>query len=771
MAAARSGKTASFCIPVLEKVDVTLGRTQALVLVPTRELALQTSSVLKKLGKHIAGLTVIVSTGGTDLKEDIIRLMKPCHVIVATPGRILDLANKGVADLSQCGVFVMDEADKLLSPEFVPLIDRLLGFTPDTRQVLCFSATFPRTVVSFRDRWCPDAHEINLMEELTLKGVTQFYAFVDERQKVHCFTEHDTRILTDRGMQFVDEIEARLLDGEQVRYGCYDTASRSLCYRVGKLIFAPPPQSIVEFADEAEAQRWSDATADTAEKVSLAGGHLSLRVTPGHRMYVRDDSAESMKSGADASAGYSVTQASELLCPPCACPSPLACPHGESSLRMLSCAESGYAAATSQSSAERARVQSTLRLSSGQLGAFVAVLGAWLLGGTLSTNAVQFTFARRHGGCEWFNELLRSAGLEERFVHARCGCDGAESGTSGCRYAISEPSWVDLFQQHATLGRQQRAASVTRLSSSHKSSECDTSPIDGAASHGQDVAGEDEEEPTVAYSDTVFDGDVSDASHCLPFWALFELTVTESRSLVDGLWRGSGCAVRDGVRCVTVHSPLLREQLMQALLHCGYSAFAVRLPAAAADDIWLVSWSTVADGIADACCPAVRRKTGVRERSYSSIRDGRVWCVDVDHSDHLIFAQRAQRDPHSRLLTKQSRTTLSGNCLNTLFAKLDINQVTATAQPSEQQHRLRLDSFIHSPTLRQLCAACRSSLVCPLLSLSLCCCCCVRCSVYNLLQQRHSRGAAGQEGDGAGLVLLPRARHPRVDGSGLPLPR
>ena len=102
-----------------------------------------------------------------------------------------------VCDLSACGMFVMDEADKLLSPEFVPLIDRLLSFTPSTRQILCFSATFPKTVVSFRDQWCPGAHEINLMEELTLKGVTQFYAFVDERQKVHCIAEGSLVALAD----------------------------------------------------------------------------------------------------------------------------------------------------------------------------------------------------------------------------------------------------------------------------------------------------------------------------------------------------------------------------------------------------------------------------------------------------------------------------------------------------------------------------------------------------------------------------------------------
>ena len=84
-------------------------------------------------------------------------------------------------------MFVMDEADKLLSPEFVPLIDRLLQYTPEDRQVMCFSATFPKTVKSFRDRWlCNECHEINLMEELTLKGITQYYAFVEESEKCLC---------------------------------------------------------------------------------------------------------------------------------------------------------------------------------------------------------------------------------------------------------------------------------------------------------------------------------------------------------------------------------------------------------------------------------------------------------------------------------------------------------------------------------------------------------------------------------------------------------
>ena len=144
-----TGKTAAFIIPTLERINPKISKVQALILVPTRELALQTSQVCKTLGKHL-GLQVMVTTGGTILKDDIIRLNEVVHIIVGTPGRILDLARQGVVDLSECPTFVMDEADKLLSPEFTPVIEKLLSFHPNDRQVMLFSATFPIIVKSFK---------------------------------------------------------------------------------------------------------------------------------------------------------------------------------------------------------------------------------------------------------------------------------------------------------------------------------------------------------------------------------------------------------------------------------------------------------------------------------------------------------------------------------------------------------------------------------------------------------------------------------------------
>ena len=146
-----TGKTAAFVIPSLQQVDVNKTKIQALLLVPTRELALQTAQVCKNLGKHM-GVQVMVTTGGTTLKDDIMRLSETVHVLVGTPGRILDLAGKNVADLSECPVFVMDEADKLLSPEFAPVMEQLLSYMPKDRQVMLFSATFPLIVKDFKVR-------------------------------------------------------------------------------------------------------------------------------------------------------------------------------------------------------------------------------------------------------------------------------------------------------------------------------------------------------------------------------------------------------------------------------------------------------------------------------------------------------------------------------------------------------------------------------------------------------------------------------------------
>jgi len=218
-----TGKTAAFCIPAIEKIDQNKNTIQVLVLVPTRELALQTSQVCKELAKHL-NIQVMVSTGGTSLKDDIMRLYQPVHLLVGTPGRILDLANKGVCNLKDCTMLVMDEADKLLSPEFQPLVEQLIRFLPKTRQILLFSATFPVTVKSFKDRFLRKPYVINLMDELTLKGITQFYAFVEERQKVHCLNTLFSKLQINQSIIFcnsVNRVELLAKKITELGYSCF----------------------------------------------------------------------------------------------------------------------------------------------------------------------------------------------------------------------------------------------------------------------------------------------------------------------------------------------------------------------------------------------------------------------------------------------------------------------------------------------------------------------------------------------------------------------
>jgi len=215
--------TASYLIPALEKFDPKLTHIQALVLVPTRELALQTSAVCRELGRHL-NVQVVVTTGGTSLKDDIMRFMQRVDIVVATPGRVLDLAGKGVCKLDKCAMMVMDEADKLLSTEFVPIIEQIVEHLPKERQIMLFSATFPVTVKSFKDKHLPQAYEINLMEELTLKGVTQYYAFVEERQKVACMYALFSKLQINQSMIFcnsVNRVELLARKITQLGYSCF----------------------------------------------------------------------------------------------------------------------------------------------------------------------------------------------------------------------------------------------------------------------------------------------------------------------------------------------------------------------------------------------------------------------------------------------------------------------------------------------------------------------------------------------------------------------
>jgi ATP-dependent RNA helicase DDX6/DHH1 len=201
-----TGKTGAYTIPILDQIDPSKDYIQGMIIVPTRELALQTSQIAIELSKHL-GVRVMVTTGGTNLKDDIMRILDNVHLVVATPGRILDLMEKKVAKVDKCKVLCLDEADKLLSQDFKGMLDNLIAFLPTTRQVLLYSATFPLTVEHFMKRHMRTPYEVNLMDELTLKGITQYYAFVQERQKVHCLNTLFSKLQINQSIIFCNSTQ------------------------------------------------------------------------------------------------------------------------------------------------------------------------------------------------------------------------------------------------------------------------------------------------------------------------------------------------------------------------------------------------------------------------------------------------------------------------------------------------------------------------------------------------------------------------------------
>jgi len=218
-----TGKTGAYIIPILERIDVTKDKIQALIIVPTRELALQTSQICIEISKHM-GCKVMATTGGTNLKEDIMRLQQQVHVVIATPGRILDLMKKGLAIMDKCGMLVMDEADKLLSQDFKNMLDNVISFLPQDRQILLYSATFPCTVDQFIKKHMHNPYEINLMEELTLKGITQYYAYVQEKQKVHCLNTLFSKLQINQSIIFCNSTQRVELLAKKITelgYSCF----------------------------------------------------------------------------------------------------------------------------------------------------------------------------------------------------------------------------------------------------------------------------------------------------------------------------------------------------------------------------------------------------------------------------------------------------------------------------------------------------------------------------------------------------------------------
>ena len=155
-----TGKTAAFGIPVLQRTDSRVRQTQAIVLSPTRELCLQIADDLKDFSKYMDGIHIVPVYGGTSIENQIRALKKGAQIIVATPGRLIDLMHRGVAKLEAVKNVVLDEADEMLNMGFSESIDEILAGVPKDRNTLLFSATMSREIEKIARNYLTDPKEI-----------------------------------------------------------------------------------------------------------------------------------------------------------------------------------------------------------------------------------------------------------------------------------------------------------------------------------------------------------------------------------------------------------------------------------------------------------------------------------------------------------------------------------------------------------------------------------------------------------------------------------
>jgi len=177
-----TGKTATFAIGTLAKVDPKLRSCQSLILAPTRELAQQIQKVVLALGDYM-DIAVHACVGGTAVRDDIRTLQNGVHVVVGTPGRVFDMINRRALRLDSIKQFFLDEADEMLSRGFKDQIYDIFKFLPETVQVCLFSATMPLEVLEVTDRFMREPVRILVKkDELTLEGIKQFYIAVEHEE-------------------------------------------------------------------------------------------------------------------------------------------------------------------------------------------------------------------------------------------------------------------------------------------------------------------------------------------------------------------------------------------------------------------------------------------------------------------------------------------------------------------------------------------------------------------------------------------------------------
>lgn len=212
-----TGKTAAFAIPILSKIDVDSKATQALVLAPTRELALQVAEAFGRYGAHLPRVSVLPIYGGSSYAVQLAGLRRGAQVVVGTPGRVIDHLERGTLDLSHLDYLVLDEADEMLQMGFAEDVERILADTPEYKQVALFSATMPPAIRKITAKYLHDPVEVTVKAKTaTAENISQRYIQVSGPRKMDALTRIlevepiEAMIVFVRTKQATEEVAERL---------------------------------------------------------------------------------------------------------------------------------------------------------------------------------------------------------------------------------------------------------------------------------------------------------------------------------------------------------------------------------------------------------------------------------------------------------------------------------------------------------------------------------------------------------------------------------
>ena len=213
-----TGKTAAFALPILSRIDLSQSTPQALVLAPTRELAIQVAEAFQRYATHIPNFHVLPIYGGQSYGPQLSALRRGVHVVVGTPGRVIDHLDKGSLDLSKLKTLVLDEADEMLRMGFIDDVERILKETPATRQTTLFSATMPTAIKRIAQTYLRDPELVTVAAKTgTADNIRQRYWMVSGMHKLDALTRileaepFDGMIIFARTKLGTEELAGKLL--------------------------------------------------------------------------------------------------------------------------------------------------------------------------------------------------------------------------------------------------------------------------------------------------------------------------------------------------------------------------------------------------------------------------------------------------------------------------------------------------------------------------------------------------------------------------------